>query len=278
MKKGPEVDDKNMILKYGGFLLFCAILLSACSSYDSHMDMMLKEYNCERDARYTVDSGRKVIFFVKHHIMVGDREPVDNHEEAIGFIRTPKEKISWENNRFAAYRKETIPALMHGVNEILYDNDTNIFLVTDDYELNTAAEFFPADFDLLSRPQGHTRAIMEAMVARDPEYIHILYGWTSSTAVVVAGEQFAVVVADDPRYGLRVNSLELTREIINSLGYQPKVGGYSTYNLLHHTATGDGMSSEQISALWDVVNENGQALKSISCVKGEKEVFWDSEE
>ncbi len=267
-----------MILKYGGFLVFCAIFLAGCSSYDTYMDDMLKEHVCDQNAKYKVNSDRRVVLFVKHHIMVGDKETVNNHEEALGFIRTPKEKISWENDRFVSYRKETIPALIHGVNEILYDNDTNIFLVTDDYEINTAAEFFPADFDLLSKPQGYTRAIMETMVAMDPEYIHIFYGWTSSTAVVVAGEQFAIVVADDPRYGLRVNSLELTREIINSLGYQPKVSGYAAYNLLHHTATGDGMSFEQVRELWEVVNKDCQTLKSISCVQGEKEVFWDSEE
>ena len=106
---------------------------------------------------------------------------------------------------------------------------------------------------------------MEDMVAKDPGYIHILYGWTSSTTAFTAGEQFAVVVADDPRYGNRITSRDLAREIFNSLGYQPKVDNDAEHYLLHHAATGDNMSDDQVRALWDMVNEKDHTLKSISC-------------
>lgn len=272
------MDDKKMILKYGGVLLFCAVFLAGCSTYDSHMDEMLNEHVCERNADNKVGLDRSVIFFVKHHIMVGGRNTGAEQQGTNGFIRTPKENISWENSRFSVYRKETVPAIMQGVNEILYENDSNIFLISDGFEVNVDEEFFPADFDLLSNPRGYTRKIMQEMVARDPGYIHILYGWTSSTAVHVAGEDFAVVVADDPRYGSRVTSLELAREIINSFGYQPRVESFARYNLLHPTATGDGMRYEQVRALWEVVNEKGKPLKSISCSPEGKEAFLDFDE
>lgn len=237
------------------------------------MDEMLNEYVCERDGAYKVGPDREVILYVRHHIMVGDREPGSDQWDENGFTRTPKEKISWENTRFALYRRETIPAIMQGVNEILYDNDTNVFLVNKGVEINADKDFFPADFDLLGTPQGHTREVMEAMVADDPSSIHILYGWTSSTAVLAAGDQFAVVVADDPRYGSRISSLDLTREIINALGYQPRVDNDAEYNLLHHAATGTSMSYDQTRALWDVVNKQGGKLKSISCAPEEKHAF-----
>ena len=110
---------------------------------------------------------------------------------------------------------------------------------------------------------------MQGVVAEEPAYIHILYGWTSSTAMLAAGDRFAVVVADDPRYGSRITSLDLAREILNSLGYQPRVDNDAAYNLLHHAATGDSMSYDQVRALWDVVNEKAQLLKSISCAPEE---------
>ncbi len=263
------MNDKKMIMKYGCLLFSCAVCLGGCSSYNSHMDKMLNEYVCERNTQSKVGPDREVIFFVKHHIMVGDREPGTDQWDTVGFTRTPKEIISWENDRFALYRRQTIPVLMQGVNEILYDNDTNIFLVNSGFEIHADNNFFPADFDLMANPQGHTREVMQAVVAEDTNYIHILYGWTSSTAVFAAGEQFAVVVADDPRYGTRVSSIDLTREILNSLGYQPRVDIDAAYNLLHHAATGDSMNYDQVRALWDVVNENAQPLKSISCAPEE---------
>ena len=263
------MNDKKMILKYGGLLFSCAAFLGGCSSFSSHMDEMLNEYVCERNAQYKVGPDREVIFFVKHHIMVGDREPGTDQWDTAGFTRTPKEKISWENVRFSLYRRQTIPVVMQGVNKILYDNATNIFLVNGGVEIHADENFFPADFDLMANPQGHTREVMQAVVAEDPDYIHILYGWTSSTAVQVAGDRFAVVVADDPRYGSRITSLDLAREIINSLGYQPRVDNDALNSLLHHAATGDSMSDDQIHALWDVVNEKAQPLKSISCAPEE---------
>jgi hypothetical protein len=233
------------------------------------MDEMLNGYVCERNTQYKVGLDREVIFFIKHHIMIGDLEPGTGQWDTVGFTRTPKERISWENSRFALYRRQTIPVLMQGVNEILYDNDTNIFLVNGGVEIHTDKNFFPADFDLMANPQGHTREVMQKIVAEEPDYIHIIYGWTSSTAIFAAGEQFAVVIADDPRYGSRVTSLDLAREILNSLGYQPRVDNDASYNLLHHAATGDSMNYDQVRALWDVVNENAQPLKSISCAPEE---------
>ena len=153
---------------------------------------------------------------------------------------------------------------MQGVNEILYDNDTNIFLVNEGIEIHADSHFFPADFDLLAAPLGHTKAVMEKMAADDPGYIHIIYGWTSSTATYAVGNGSAVVIADDPRYGYRVKSRDLAREILNALGYQPRVDDDAEYNLLHHAATGDSMSYDQIRELWDVVNEKDQSLKSLS--------------
>ena len=259
------MDKTKLILKYSSLLFSCAFFLGGCSSYSSHMDEMLHDYVCKRDASYKVGPEREVIFYVKHHIMVGEKKPGTDQWDATGFTRTPGERISWENSRFALYRKESIPTLMQGVNEILYDNDTNIYLVNDTIEIHADEQFFPADFDLLANPRGHTREVMERVVAEEPGYIHILYGWTSSTKLLAAGDRFAVVVADDPRYGSRITSLDLTREIINSLGYQPKVDSDAEGNLLHHTATSDSLSDDQILALWDVINEKNQMLKSISC-------------
>ena len=259
--------DKIMIRKRQYFLLlfFSACILCGCSGFSSHMDKMLNEYTCQRNAAYKVGLERDVILFVKHHIMVGDRVPGTNTWDKNGFTRTPKEKISWENTRFALYRLQTIPDLMQGVNEIFYDNDTGVFLVNKGIEINVDKDFFPADFDLLGRPQGHTREVMEAMVAEEPEYIHVLYGWTSSTAISAAGDHLAVVVADDPRYGSRISSAALAREIIHALGYQPQVDNDARYNLLHHAASGTSMSSAQVHALWDVINADDGRLKSISC-------------
>ena len=258
-----------MTMKYNVLLFSCVALLGGCSTYSSHMNKMLNEYVCVRNAQDKVGPDRKVILYVKHHIMVGDRDPGTEQWDTTGFTRTPKEKISWENVRFSRYRQQTIPTVMQGVNTILYDNDTNIFLVNGGVEIHADENFFPADFDLLANPQGHTSEVMQAMVANDPEYIHIIYGWTSSTAVYAAGDQFAVVVADDPRYGSRVTSLDLTREILNALGYQPKVDNDAAYNLLHHAATGDSMNYDQVRALQDVVNKIDQPLKSISCAPEE---------
>jgi len=263
------VNNKKMIMKYGGLLFSCVVCLGGCSSHNSHLDEMLNEYACERNTQYKVGPDREVIFFVKHHIMVGDLEPNTDQWDTVGFTRTPKEIISWENDRFALYRQQTIPDLMQGVNEILYDNDTNIFLVNGGFEIHTDNNFFPADFDLMANPQGHTREVMQAVVSEDPDYIHIIYGWTSSTAVLAAGDQFAVVVADDPRYGRRITSIDLAREIVNSLGYQPRIDTNPDCNLLHHASTCGSMSNKQISALWDVVNEKAQPLKSISCAPEE---------
>lgn len=272
------MNNKQVILKYSVFLAFWVICLAGCSSYSSRMNSMLNEQVCDPNTKYKVGSDRSVVLFVKHHIMVGKREVVRNRTQKYGFLHTSKEIISWENSRFATYRKETVPALMEGVNEIFYDNNTNIFLVNDGYEVNEAEDFFPADFDLLSKPQGRTKEIMEAIVAKDPEHIHILYGWTSSSAVVVAGEEYAVVVADDPRYGTRVASRDLARGIVNALGYQPDPGSQGTYNLLRDTSTGEGMSHEQVVALQNVVNEQGAALKSISCSPRKKHFFWGDED
>lgn len=253
------------IRQYLTVLLSCTCILCGCSSFSSHMDEMLTEHTCKRNLGYKVGPDREVILFVKHHIMVGDRVPGTDEWDKNGFTRTPKEKISWENTRFVLYRLQTIPTLMQGVDEILYDNDTKVFLLNKGIEINVDKDFFPADFDLFGNPDGHTREVMQAMVADEPGYIHIFYGWTSSTAILVAGDKGAVVVADDPRYGSRVSSSTLAREIINALGYQPLVDRYAFDNLLHHAATGTSMSSKQVHELWDVINTKDRGLKSISC-------------
>ncbi len=113
---------------------------------------------------------------------------------------------------------------------------------------------------------------MQEVVAEEPGYIHILYGWTSSTALLAAGDGLAVVVADDPRYGSRITSIQLAREIIHSLGYNPRVDQSGDNTLLHHNASGAGLSGEQILNLWDEINSSDQDLKSLSCTpqgKGE---------
>jgi len=259
------VSTKN-ILKYIALLLSSGFLLTGCgSNFNSHMDKILNEYVCEQNSEYRVGPTREVVLFVKHHIMVGGADLGDDRWDETGFTHSPRLKIPWQNERMVFYRQQTIPTIMEGVNKILYDNDTNISLVSETTEIHTDNQFFPADFDLLGNPQGHTREVMQRIVAEDPGYIHILYGWTSSTTLLVAGDNFAVVVADDPRYGKRLTSIDLAREIINSLGYTPRVDNDDNSNLLHHKAVDNELSDEQNLALWDVINEKAQSLKSISC-------------
>ncbi len=257
-----------------GLLFCCSFLLTGCSgSFSSHMDEMLNEYTCEENASHRVGPTREVVLFVKHHIMVGDVSSGLEQPDAAGFTRTKQHRIPWENDRFARYRKETIPVLMQEVNDILYANDTNVFLVNDTIEKRVDNQFSPADFDLLAYPQGHTRKAMQEVVAEEPGYIHILYGWTSSTELLAAGDDLVVVVADDPRYGSRITGLDLAREIIHSLGYQPQVDKFAYNTLLHHDTSGDGLSGEQVQNIWGVINDKDQVLKSLSCTPQKKDAF-----
>ncbi len=119
--------NTKTILKRIGLLFSCSFFLTGCGcNFISHMDEMLNEYTCEENALYRVGPTSEVILYVKHHLMVGDVEPGIDQRDTMGFTRTTQHRIPWENERFAVYLKNTIPALMQGVNEILYDNDTNI--------------------------------------------------------------------------------------------------------------------------------------------------------
>lgn len=267
-----RVANAKIILKHIGLLFSCCFFLTGCSaSSNSHMDKMLNEYICEENSPYRVGPNREVVLFVKHYIMVGEVEPDIDQRGPIGFTRTTQHRIPWENDRFALYRRQTTPALMQEVNDILYDNNTNIFLVNKTIGLRADDQFSPADFDQLANPQGHTRQAMREIAAEEPGYIHILYGWTSSTALIAAGDNLAVVVADDPRYGSRITSLDLAREIIHSLGYQPKVDKNAAHTLLHHETSGDSLSDDQIQNLWAVINNKDQILESISCTPQNRE-------
>ncbi len=271
-------NTKTILVRTIGLLFSCSLLLTGCSgSYSSHMDEMLNESVCEEDAPYRVGPKREVILFLKHHIMVGGVASDIGQRETTEFTRTRQHRIPWESDRLSSYRKKTIPDLVQGVNEIFYDNDTNVFLVTDTVEMRIDDQFSPAEFSLLAKPQGHTRQAMEEVVAEEPGYIHILYGWTSSTTLLAAGEDLVIVVADDPRYGSRITSLDLAREIINSLGYNPQVDEYGTNTLMHHDTSGDGLSDEQVENIWRVINNSDQSLRSLSCTPRNKDEWLPAE-
>jgi hypothetical protein len=248
-----------------GFLL----LLGGCGTYSSHMDEMLNEYICEENSPQRVGPNREVVLFVKHHIMVGKPVPGVEPGREMGFIRTSRYRIPWENNRFASYRSKEIPSLMEEVNELLFENDTNIFLVSDSVDQRVDDNFSPANLDLLNQPQGHTREVMEKIVAEDPGYIHILYGWTSGPGPhAVAGDNLAVVVANDPRYDGRLESLELARAIVHALGYKPgPVEATSSMmgSLMDYASQDDDLSKEQVGKIWQAVNGQKLTLKSITC-------------
>ena len=263
--------DLNITLPRIGLLLSSCILLmlTGCGgTYISHMDEMLNEYSCEDNSPDRVGPEREIILFVKHHIMVGKSAQDAESGKEVGFTRSSRHRIPWENNRIVTYRIQTIPALMEEVNELLWENDTNIFLVNDSLDVQVDDNFSPAEFDLMDRPLGHTRQVMQEMVAKEPGYIHILYGWTSVPTVVhAAGGGLAVIVADDPRYGGRVGSFELARAIVHSLGYQPGPEEPTSSTMMHYNSPDGDLSEEQVEKLWQAVNADGLMLKSISCQK-----------
>ncbi len=256
----------HVVIKKNIFLLFTVFSLlavSACTTVQEHLDTMLNEYSCRQDMDPVVGPDREAILYVRHHIFVGDSPVGDNTWNPEGFTFTPEEIICWENRRIVFYRNLVIQRLMDDLNQLLYDNDMHLYLVTDSIDIQVDENIFPADFDLLSTPIGRGNQLMRKVVHEQPGYLHLLWGWTSDTPTMAAGRDGAVLIADNPRGGETITVKIAAREILHALGYYPL--DTLPHQLMHYEGTGLSIGSQGIRAVWELINNRTPRLHSLSC-------------
>ena len=73
-----------------------------------------------------------------------------------------------------------------------------------------------------------------------------------------------MVIADDPKQGNRAGWKTLAHELVHALGYE-KHDNQTPDNLMNDRANGGSLTSDQIHAIWENLNTNGEHLLSMTC-------------
>jgi hypothetical protein len=165
------------------------------------------------------------------------------------------------NSALVAHRTKWVATLFNELNSIFEDAGTNIHIYESGYEIEPVNQaHIQADLSLYG-PQGRTLELAVDLADRDGGWLHVLWLWTSDSAVSHVGDRgLRVVVLSDVPTGHT-----LAHEFAHALGIATHVYNDPT-NLMNDGSIGSGLTSSQLQAMWSSVNSEDE-LTIMSCDK-----------
>jgi len=145
-----------------------------------------------------------------------------------------------------------------GVNVHVYNSGSQTYVVPQNS--------IQADLDLLGA-KGATGDLVTSLVSDDPEYIHVLWLWTSSSQVIAVGSPAGryIAIGDDPVSGSQLGEVRFAHEFGHVLGYDTHVFNDPTY-LMNDGPMGSTLNQQQIQTIWASLNQETN-LAHVSCDK-----------
>lgn len=269
-------------------LILCGLsilVLSSCDLDDNkeisvaelmigYLAKKLGEANCQSNPTYEkgadgkpkliettlVSETRQVMLFVKHHIFVGGKLGSDGKWDPNSYTTAKAGKNYAEKNKdLVSNRKGQINTLMPMVNEILKQNGANIVLVSvQAVEVVYDPKFFPTTCPG-GGCEGHVGEVAYAIAEKDPQYLHVLWGWKNLYAPQAVGLQRRVIICGELN---EPGSVVLAHEFGHVFG-EPH--HEDPNNLMHETAKGTALTKKQLADIWEYIKKNGQELLSMTC-------------
>lgn len=263
--KGLEVKVKTSVRVT--LLCLAALLLNCTSVYDPLIQSMADD-NCEIDAKVKVSKSRKVLLFVSHHIYV------DGASKTWDPSSTTKNQYgtTWNNQDLVNFRTAQIKKSMAEVNRVFKKNSVNIVHHDAGYDVVVDPKMIPSEVSYWNGALGHTLTKVNQTAADNPKHLHVHWSWTAVgasglvTAELAVGQNFYVVVTDNPKGGDKLSPTGFAHEIVHALGYETheSASNYPT-NLMLDQGGGDDLHQGQIQVLWNKVNSESKKLSSLSC-------------
>lgn len=246
-------------------LTIMATLFSGCAgSSSSFVDRLLHDVRCRKDAEEKAGPDKATLLFVKHHIFVGGEAKGSGSWNPWNFTDNNRDRIKWQNWRLTSFRHNQAAQLIPEMNDIFHRAGINVYLINEAMEYSVDSAMFPASFDLLAAPMGHTADKISRLRREEPGYIHMLWSWTSTTEMRAKGIDYSLVIADDPRSGdAHISARELAHELAITFGLAENPSRIG--NLMNLSSRGTGLSQQQRETIWTNLNNQGKDLHAISC-------------
>ena len=248
-------------------LITCAaFFMCSCDDVFQKIAKSLGEKNCTDKALIQAGSDKRTLLFAKNHIYVVGK---DGKYDPNMKTENPYSGAKWKNSDIVNFRYQQISDFFPTVNNILRDTGSNIYVYHSGYDIRVVTQDkIQAHLHQMLGATGATRDLVDDVVKEDPNQIHVLWLWTSSSSAmavgVVAGRYIAV--GDDPISGNKLNNMQFSHEFGHVLGFDTHVFNDPS-NLMNDDSIGTKLNSQQLQTIWSSLNDPRDKLYKLTCDK-----------
>lgn len=259
---------KTQILR--SLLISCLALFTfSCADVFQEIAKGLGEKNCTDKATTPAGPNKRVLLFAKNHIYVVGQ---GGHYDPNMTTKNPYSGVTWKNNDLVKFRSKQISDFFPVINKILKDNGANIYVYHSGYDIRVVTQDkIQADMDFWGA-KGKTGKLVTDIINEDPKegpkYIHLLWLWTSNSAVIAVGSPSGryIAIGDDPISGNQLGDMKFAHEFGHVLGYDTHVFNDPS-NLMNDGPIGTKLNPQQLQTIWTSLNNQYDKLYKLSCDK-----------
>lgn len=240
--------------------LLLAITSVSCGDMYQSIVQALGEKNCTSSAAQPAGADRRLVLFAKNHIYVASDSPGQYDPNAT--TKHPYSGVPTKNSDLVNSRSKWFGDLYAQLNTILEDAGANVYVYSSGYEIEPVDQsYIQADLSLIGT-QGKTLELATGLYQQEPEWIHVLWLWTSDSATAHVGEAGMRIVALSKVPG----SLTFAHEFAHVLGIDTHVYGDPTNLMNDGSSSGPNLNATQLKTIWNSLN-NETELTMMSCDK-----------